>query len=442
MAIVGIGSVLLGVADAQSVHPRNNQEKDACNAAINLNMISKRLEAPTVSQMNEFLVIKHSLLFDRRSDSLGSKSGMGTKQFEPADLKPDLDELLSFIWSLETDVIPKLYPSALHTVSAPHLTVRILQNSGLAAGACALAEPNTVIQVSDTLVKQLREVAVQEAIAETPGPKMFLTKEKLLDEIIEFEPAQLTTDDVLNRTEAYERAANRKILDAWGISQLANRIYVRALLFVLGHEAAHIWFDQCKTPDEARADDYGLLVSTTWAAEQFQYAALKAQREKRRNQLITEKKQERKLARMKLRRGLTGGQDDTPSELLATAKLTDLEIERSIDEDLGNDDLTDLARPLGRLGFETITLVYVKAGITGDDATHPTFAVRKQRLEEGYRTESLEGEKIMHAIFGGKKQFDLFVAKSQTGAGDEMIGSLFELSEIDNATHSECEIQR
>ena len=135
-------------------------------------------------------------------------------------------------------------------------------------------------------------------------------------------------------------------------------------------------------------------------------------------------------------RGLPG------SEKRTHPRATDLEIERSIDEDLGSDNLADLARPLGRLGFETITLVYVKAGITGDDDTHPTFAVRKQRLEEGYRTESLEGEKIMHAIFGGKKQFDLFVEKSQTKAGNEMIGSLFELSEIDNATHSECEIQR
>jgi hypothetical protein len=270
---------------------------------------------------------------------------------------------------------------------------------------------------------------------------MLPRKESLLSELSDFQPSNLTGDDFLHGTDAYQRSVNRKVMDAWAISRNANSIYVRALLFVLAHEASHVWFDRCETPEETRADDYGLLVSTTWAAEQFQYTAVKAQRETARKKLITRKKEERKSAQTKLRRGLSPTEEDNRSELEARAGLTDNQITRSVDKELGSGELEDLARPLGHLGFETITLVYVKAGITGDDASHPTFEVRQSRLEDGYRKETLEGEKIMHAMYGGKKRFELFIAQTQEKKGAEMVGSLFELSEIDNAKHPECEIQ-
>ena len=183
------------------------------------------------------------------------------------------------------------------------------------------------------------------------------------------------------------------------------------------------------------------MISTTWAAEQFQYAALKAQRETARQKFIAQKKQERKLAQAKLKRGLSPSEEELRSDFEAAANLTNDQIALSVDEELGPAELEDLGRPLGHLGFETITLVYVKAGITGDDATHPTFEVRRSRLEDGYRKESLEGEKIMHAMFGGKKRFESFMAHTQEKKGADMVVSLFEVSEIDNAKNPECEIR-
>jgi len=442
MAILAAGSVFLGTTGAQSARPKNQTEKDACNAAINWNVISRKVESPLVEQAKGFLIIKHSLLFDTEAaETSVNVSGSDGTAREKAVLKPDLDALLSFVWDLETGLIRKVYPSDLHKSDVPHLSVRILSDSGLVAQACIPEEDQKTIQISDVLIQRLREDALQEAITLEPGPKVFRTKEKLLSELSDFHPSNLTSDDFLHDTDAYQRAVSRNVNDAWIIARNANSIYVRALLFVLAHEASHVWFDRCVTPEETRADDYGLLISTTWAAEQFQYAALKAQRETARKKFVAQKIQERKLAQTKLKQGLTPSEEELRSDFEAAANLTNDQIARSVDEELGPGELEDLSRPLGHLGFETLTLVYVKAGITGDDAFHPTFEVRRSRLEDGYRKESLEGEKIMHAIFGGKKRFELFTAHTQEKKGVEMVGSLFELSEIDNAKHPECEIQ-
>jgi hypothetical protein len=441
MAILAAGSVFVGTTTAQSARPKNQAEKDACNAAINWNVISRKVESPLVEQAKGFLVIKHSLLLDSKAPETSVNVSGSDEAREKSELKPDLDTLLSSVWDLETGLIRRVYPSDLHKSDVPHLSVRILPDSGLVAQACTPGEDQKTIQISDVLIQRLREDALQEAIVLEPGPKVYPTKEKLLNELSDFHPTNLTSVDFLHETDAYQRAVSRNVFDAWSIAKNANSIYMRALLFVLAHEASHVWFDRCETPDETRADDYGLLISTTWAAEQFQYAALKAQRETARKKFIAQKKQERKLAQAKLKRGLSPREEELRSDFEAAANLTNDQIARSVDEELGPTELEDLSRPLGHLGFETITLVYVKAGISGDDATHPTFEVRRSRLEDGYRRESLEGEKILHAMYGGKTRFESFMAHTQETKGAEMVGSLFEVSEIDNAKHPECEIQ-
>jgi hypothetical protein len=437
LVVVSIGTA------AQSVRPKNQAEQDACNAAINYNLLSRKWEVPLIDQAKSFLVVKHALLFDTEVAPTGDK-GSGTDSMPQGrgDLKPDIDALLSFVWELEMNVIRKIYSSDLHKSEVPHLAVHVLTNSGPVAQACADGEDTTTIQLSDLLVKRLREESFQQAITEQPGPKPFKTEAQLLKEITNFRPLSLTAEDFLHSSEAYEQSLNVKVLDAWSLSRIANSIYVRAVLFVLAHEASHVWFDHCQPPpDETRADDYGLLVSTTWAAEQFQFAVLKAQLQNSREKLIAQKQQERKEAQAKLKRGLKPDERQYRADLETIAGLTNDEIIRSVDEDLGANDAEDMAHPLGRLGFETFTLVYEKAGITGDDATHPALNVRQARLEKGYKDETLEGEKILHEMYGGKKNFKIFVEQNQQQRANEMLDPLFDIFEIDGSKHAECEIK-
>src|SRR5580704_11158628 len=137
MAILAAGSVFVGTTTAQSARPKNQLEKDACNAAINWNVVSRKVESPLVEQAKGFLVIKHSLLLDSKAaETSVNVSGSDGEAREKSELKPDLDALLSFVWDLETGLIRKVYPSDLHKSDVPHLSVRILPDSGLVAQAC------------------------------------------------------------------------------------------------------------------------------------------------------------------------------------------------------------------------------------------------------------------------------------------------------------------
>lgn len=163
---------------------------------------------------------------------------------------------------------------------------------------------------------------------------------------------------------------------------MATVDYVKALLFLLSHEAAHHWLDHCPENGvtifaETRADDYGLLISTSWLGDQFNFAQQQADAANFRRALIKQAKENREEAKKRFRQnsysiepGYSFSLDRYWDE--KTANETDAALEHRINRDLPPKTEPDFS--LGRLGFETFVDVYEKAGLKEyleGNSTHP-----------------------------------------------------------------------
>jgi hypothetical protein len=433
---------------SQVLSPSNVQEQEACNKAINWTYLYHQFIDRPMEASNSFLVIRHSQLFvlaDQDATSNLPTTEESSRQQNDAALTIDLDDLLRRIWNLETNNMRVLYPDPIHSIKYPILKAQVTAAMGLDARSCVPGEDQHTILISEVLLRKLWEESLRSAVAtEYTFDKDLNTPAKLLDAVATLRAINLTTNDILHDSDADANDARLLQLatNAYRISEIANQTYNRAILFILAHESAHVWFDQCEgTPQETRADDYGLLLSTTWAGEQFQHFVLASERNRAIDKYIAENKKQRMNARRLLKRVPKDASEFDEERLKETAALTDAQIAGMASDEYPEQDVLDFAHPFGEAGYEIFNTVYKNADLTGDDDTHLSLADREARLEKGYGDETLHGEEILLRLYKNRDRLKLMVESTQRIAGDDFVMSIFAIDEVERRRHPECEIR-
>jgi hypothetical protein len=403
-----------------------------------------------VTAMNQSIVVKHAAFWvtGTQSDTLGGSEAPHLTEAQQAELTDDLDKLLDIVWQIEVNVVRKLYTGPEHARRFSHLRAKLDPESDMGAWACF--DTNT-IQISPLLIKNIWINSVREQTSGGFEPDI-RSQEQLLDAIHLPKPPDVTYQEFLDNTENAIRGEkyNGLKMAANGLVKLASIDYMKALLFLLSHEAAHHWLDRCPPygvtiSSETRADDYGLLISSSWLGEQFNFAQREAQAANLKRKLIRQAKEDREKAKKRLRINSypiePGFFDPDKLSDQQTAKESDAAIERRIDQDLPPK--TDAPFSLGRLGFETFVDVYEKAGLreyVEGNSTHPPMAVRLKRLEHGYASENLVGKNILLERLGTERALQRLVEKMDQKRADTMLESfLTPLIQNTTASYPECD---
>jgi hypothetical protein len=418
---------------------------------------------PTASlqaTIQSFPSIQDADIFAPTGQSVGCcKNASGEFAMSEAGKKTitaELNQLLDVIWNTEMRVVRKVYVTKRHEVDYPKLTA-VLVDGGFGAWACVRRESSRTILVSTGLVERVWADSLRDAVNnQLPRNKKLDNEIKLLDTVRTLPGLGINYNDAIEQNAKFQEYAYAFALaiDAYAISKIASRAYYRALIFILAHETAHYWFDKCEpgSESEIKADDYGLLISTTWAGEQFEYAIKESRRQVAKRDYVLRLKEERLQSRKRLkaaarRREGLGNTDKNQLDAVAgslqlaedreLAKLTDKQISHEADE-LYPRDAMELTHPLGRLGYETIVEVYKAAGFTESDNTHLSLQDRIDRLRRGYEVETLEGATVLKRLFNGSRGLEAVTAQITKSQSDKFLDAMIPSGPI--SLHPECEI--
>jgi hypothetical protein len=394
--------------------------KERCNQFLAFRDVWDKGIAEAANAINQSLIAKHSTFWATGMQHTDSEGTQHLTQSQEAALTEDLNKLLDIVWQIEMSVVRRLYVSPEHARPFPHLKVKLDSDSEMGAWACL---DKTTMQISPTLIRNMWINSVNEQISSRIELDI-KSQDQLLEAIRLTKPPKVTYQDFVHDTENAIRGAdyNRLKLAAYGMAKFASIEYVKALLFLLSHEAAHHWLDHCPPYgvtiySETRADDYGLLVSSSWLGEQFNQAQLEADSANLRRTLINQAREERKAAVARLK---ANSYEAEPSFTLSPDKFSDQQIAsesdaaitRRIERDLPSK--SEMPFSLGRQGFQTFVDVYEKAGLKEyleGNSTHPSVAVRLKRLEHGYASENLKGRDILLGRLGTERAIQRLVHK-------------------------------
>lgn len=431
---------------------RNELSKDAltpkerCNRIMADNEMWGNEIQEAVKATSQLLVAKHAVYWASNAEE---QTGALSKEDE-AQLTADLNNLLDLAWQIEMHVVRGLYKGPEHTRPFHHLKVSLDPEADLGAWACS---DKDTIQVSTLLIRKLWANAIHEQIKERFELEID-SESKLFATMGMPEPPDVTYQQFLDQTEAVAARENYYSvkLAAYGVVRMATIDYVKALLFLLSHEAAHLWLDRCPSNGvsiyrETRADDYGLLISSSWLGEQFNFATQQADAANLRTKLIKQAKENREDARKRLKvnhyppePGFSFSPEKFSDE--QTANESDAAIERRIYKDVPGDSANDIFS-LGRQGFETFVDVYEKVGMKEyleGNTTHPPMEVRLKRLKYGYKSENFVGKQILLNRLGTERELQKLVQKQSDERAAKMIEPLVMMLAPDiTKSYPECE---
>ncbi len=407
---------------------------------------SNPLDESLASSLNwakESLVVREGSTFENQDLSRESCSKrvlpkLKLSNVDASEISLDLERLLHQIWHIEEDLILPLDSAQKRNTPLIHLHAELDGGNDFSAWACSKL-PDT-LAISSSFMACLANDALDQAIElmgsdlvvdgtfgddDDPATRRRASLDRIRD--IDFHPMSeraieaLSIDEQNNRGKLFEESG-----DLYFMVKRAQIQYYQALLFVLGHEAAHHWFDRCSEKRsraaEVRADAFGLLVSTTAMGEQYLSVISKEDVASLRKRRLADLLAERDEARTRLKanqykslsvQGMLNDpfEPDRGTDRYLTSRSYS-QIRAEVSSEVGNPDAFFL-RPLGELGYETMSAVYNNSGFieySKGDFVHPSLADRVDHLDEEYKQEILKADGILISHFRSRENLDRSIA--------------------------------
>ncbi|HSY99636.1 MAG TPA: hypothetical protein VK788_09075 [Terriglobales bacterium] len=382
----------------------------------------------------------------RTEQSLTSPVGPDLTAAQLAILGADLANLTKLLVSLDARVVRPLHfteVSADDHFVAP-FSVRV-SNGGPNAFANCGSEP--AVEVTSQLLYALWRDALQAQLDlfEFDGDI-----DKFVSIMYGLRPSSVSVHDVSARTVRYKKQFDDLIPEMGTLMRVrvmvraASVEYIKSLLFVLGHEASHLWFDHCNGNSEAEisADIYGLVLSTSILGEQFEPAFNEAQGSlmiKQSEQTWDKNHPGGCLSEAEVESRINKLWDQIPGKVLRIGtpeyerfsdKQDQIRVRACADresfigmtreavEGIKADSAKDSQSYLfGRRGYRLLASVYEHAGLSeSSDPTHLAFSARSKLLSQAFEHESSEAKANLLKVFGGEQNLATTIQLEGQGA--------------------------